>query len=496
MAVTIKAYPQQLAPVYNPIVFTVSSTNSYLCNFNYICDVYINGVYVKRLKRFPAGTNDYADFNVSRVLEDSLTWDLKENLYGTTLFSKSTNSILTYLLKFGEEYDNSAQCASGTTIYPDLTLSSSITIFQAFNGAISKKDWLTFVYTDYYASTATSKFLTKTPNEVLINYGDQMVYNIFTTSNEVDYLQVKTYNVSGTLLGTYVYKNTNTSTDITVLSVGVGPENLNNSTLFSGTQPVITSVVSYYTVTLFNNVGANYSETKTITIDKRDLKWTPHRLWWLNRLGGFDSYTYTLKDKRKIDVGRTEYKQLYGDYRYISPGGTWDYENKERGRKTLSVSAQEGQTFESNYLTELEALWMEELFTTLELYEIETNGKLCFGSIDVQPNGDVLIAGVGEIAVEGDEVIIVFDEPEVYGNGGVFVVGSGEVIGNPFGSGIPSPVGVMAATGYVLPLGFVSELEPLIIKTSGWEEKVKSKIKNINYIIDVDKAESVNTQRN
>jgi hypothetical protein len=56
--------------------------------------------------------------------------------------------------------------------------------------------------------------------------------------------------------------------------------------------------------------------------------------------------------------------------------------------------------------------------------------------------------------------------------------------------------GSVSLVGYALQVGFVSELEPLIISNSSWDEKTKNKIKNINYNIDVDDAHAVNTQRN
>ena len=442
--ITILQYPQEVMPVYNTIAFTVDSSNKTNCLFNYICDVYLGATFITRLKLFPSGTNGYATFKVNRVLEDLLSFDLQNNLYGASLFALNPNSILHYNLKFGEEYDTSAQCTAGTTIFPDLITSDSVMLFEAFNGALQKKEWLEWNFSEYLyfidgGGNNLTKFLTTTPEKVLLKYGSQMVWNIF-FDGTLDYLEVKTYGVSG-LIQTVTYTNAVANVlNIDMISVGVGPENLNNSALALGTQPVIHSLVTYYTIQPFQvgpiPITANPIR---IDIDNRDVKWTPHRLWWLNRLGGFDSYTLTLKDKREIQISRTEYKRIYGSYKALIPA-VWDYGIEERGRTTMSVNAQEGNTYQSNYLTELEALWFEILFTSPEVYISDENIRLCYGAtVDT-------------------------------------------------GDGFPDPA--------YLPLLFESELEPIIIKSGSYEEKTKNKVKNINYIIEIDKSEAVNIQRN
>ena len=162
MAITIVDSPQLYMPAYNNIVWTVSSTNKTKCNFRFICDIYINGVYKQRLKLFPAGTNGYASFKVNRVIEDFVSHDLQNNLFG---FGFNTNSACGYTLHFGEEYDNSAGCDVGTTVYPDLTTG---TASYAFNCAIQYKDLPSWVYTDYTAYTTSKKMLTKQPDYTYI----------------------------------------------------------------------------------------------------------------------------------------------------------------------------------------------------------------------------------------------------------------------------------------------------------------------------------------
>lgn len=378
MAITVLQQPPLYSPVYNDIVFTVDSTNKAQCNFRYICDIYVNGAFAKRLKLFPFGTNGYAEFKVARTLEDYVSYDLKENLYG---FSSNSNSIIKYEIKFGEEYDSSTNCDAGTTLFTNLTNTSA---FYAWNGVFQYREFESFDYDDFVVDDQFASFLTNMPSQVYIGVGQQFSINFLNTiSNEVTEGTVKTYNGSGTLIKTVTITNsqaTISASDVAkrIVSWGVGPDNLNNSVLATGTQPVIPndSTVSYYEVYLSKS-GTQKSEKKRFNIDRRITKWGVKRFWWLNRLGGFDSYSFTLVDEREIGITRTEYNKLIGNLRPGSPLYTWKYDLKDRGRTVIAVSAQERLKYRSNWLTEDEALWMEELFTSPEVYTIDTATVPC-----------------------------------------------------------------------------------------------------------------------
>jgi hypothetical protein len=509
MSVTILQSPDTLMPAYNDIVFTVDSTNKAQCSFRYVCDIYVESVFVKRLKAFPDPVTGYASFKVNRLLEDFVSYDLNSNLYGSSIFTDNSNTCAKYVLKFGEEYDSSAQCDTGTTVYDNLTVTSS---YYAFNAALQKNEWISWLSTNYSMLASTSKFLTNIPDKALINLGSQMTFN-FVNSGLVDRLKVITYDGAGTTIGTYTYTNgfsavTNSSNKI--LTVGVGTENLNNSTLLSGSQPVINADVSYYTVQLIDSGGAAVSELKRIDIDTRETEFTPHRLWWLNRMGGFDSYDYNLKDKRKVESNRTTYNKLYGSYTSGSPLGTWSYNKQDRGKTVLSVNSQALNTYNSNWLTEDESLWMEELFTSLEVYLSDTNVIDKFCSLVYSQNEAlryVITIPVEQTYTAGDSIYIDF------GTGNDFSYLSGTHTVQSYSNGyvvislgltcvsIGSPpaciaLGTYTFNGTIYIANFVSKLDPIIIKSTTYEEKIKYRIKNIDYTIDVEPAYSINTQRN
>lgn len=495
MAITILQSPDTISPAYNDIVFTVDSTNKAQCSFRYLCDIYVNGSYITRLKLFPFGSNGYASFKINRVLEDFVSHDLHANLYGTNIFAANNNTIKDYQLKFGEEYDSSPQCDAGTTIFPNLTTTST---FSFFNGAFQYKNYLTYASADYLMTGVTKKFLTNMPNRAYITYGDQMTFN-FMNSGSVYKMQVITYNSTGTVLGTYRYNNVFSavgSYNTRILTVGVGPENLNNSTLSLGVQPVIYSAVHRYTIQLLNNSNIPVSEIKEITMDNRIYEFTPHRLWWLNRLGGFDSYDYSMKDIRKVDSSRTEFTKLLGAY----TGGDYTYNIGDRGRTVVRVDSQETNTYNSNWMTERESIWMEELFTSPEVYISDINTYVCFNQVNLVVNLfdeieiEIPIQSTNTPPAIGDFIIVDFETDILYsGPYEVLEVTETAIIVAGPPDAVPGPI---ITEGTWIPSNFVSSLDPVIVKTTSYLEKIKYRTKNIQYNIEIDKAYGINTQRN
>lgn len=429
MAISIITNPQRIMPVYNPIVWTVSSTNTTECNFRYTCDIYISttgsqtGTYITTLKVYPTGDDDFGIFKINRILEDHISYDLQHNLYG---FGVNPNSAAMYILKFGEEYDVSTSCTAGTTIYPDLTVTSK---YYFFNASFQYKSWLDYLSTEYTAYTTSKKFLTNQPSYVMTDLGQQSVINFMNFKNAADGINpdnkfkrayITTYDSVGSVIGNYSIANpyylpdtegSNGTTQM-IQSIGVGPDNLNNATLATGAQPVITASVSTYSVVIQDNTNTATAPTMWFTLDSRCSKFEPKTLWWLNRLGGFDSYSYTMRNTKTITSTRTEFTKVLGGLTGDSPND-WTYSIGDRGRTTMSVSAKEKNTYQSNWLTELEAAWQEELFTSGEVYMSDTDG-----------------------------------------------------------------------------------LDPVIITSQSFEEKTYKTTKNINYIIDVEKAYEISIQRN
>ena len=96
MALTIYNTPNSYAPVYNQMIFTLSSTNVAQSNFRYIADIYVNGSSdYTRLEVGRNPSNNYGTFDVAGIIQNFLTRDADDN---TTTFKQCVNSIASYIV--------------------------------------------------------------------------------------------------------------------------------------------------------------------------------------------------------------------------------------------------------------------------------------------------------------------------------------------------------------------------------------------------------------
>lgn len=99
--ITILGNPPTIAPCYNPMYFQVSSDKTAQEAFNFLFDVYVNGVFVNRDRLLPRPATTQAIYSPARMLESYVSYDLTQNVTPETA---SVNSIDKYKVIFGEEY--------------------------------------------------------------------------------------------------------------------------------------------------------------------------------------------------------------------------------------------------------------------------------------------------------------------------------------------------------------------------------------------------------
>ena len=149
---------------------------------------------------------------------------------------------------------------------------------------------------------------------------------------------------------------------------GVYPANLRGwSTMFNSN----IDDISYYTFvaqTLVGLVATDISQNYRININCPTLKgFEPIRLTWLNQWGAWDYYTFTMKSIRKISTKGSTYNQL---------GGTWNeaayrLDSFKGGKKAFRVNATENITVNTDFVSESEGEWFEELINSPEVYILQ-----------------------------------------------------------------------------------------------------------------------------
>jgi hypothetical protein len=121
------------------------------------------------------------------------------------------------------------------------------------------------------------------------------------------------------------------------------------------------SVVDNYTIHVKNSqfgFPTSVSEFRKYKIDNTCSNYEKQRLVFLNRLGGYDYFNFTLDSKRTLAITRTEYEKMLN----------WNYNVGDRGKTLLAQKAEVKMTMNSNWITETESLWLEELLTSPEVF--------------------------------------------------------------------------------------------------------------------------------
>ena len=172
------------------------------------------------------------------------------------------------------------------------------------------------------------------------------------------YLSVNTYRSDGSFIATYgLTYSTNT---FRKLDVGIGPMNLINAGIpfISATG---TNVVDSYDIQIKNSqfgFPTTASEFRKFKIDTTCSNYENQRIVFLNRLGGWDYFNFTLDSKKSITISRTEYEKILD----------WNYTIGDRGKTILAQKAETKMTINSNWITEKDSIWLEELLTSPEVY--------------------------------------------------------------------------------------------------------------------------------
>lgn len=364
MAVTIQQEQSIFKPVYNEDFFVVTSNKYTEPNFQYVCDVYVNGNYVTRTKTFPHPTNFSGLFSPKRIVEDYVSKDFD---LATNNWTKNTNSYCYYQLKFGEEYGASS---SGTVIYPNQAISGTNYVW---NGIMDYEDYVSYTTNNYVLRDSNRKFLTNKPSAVNIQSSERdYLYCITATSGDVYYLDINTYTSAGTLIDNYKllnqYQDVNVDSEYFV-RVGTGTYNISASSgsIISTNNifPIFGASVSYYTVKTTKFNGTVSSETKRYNIAEVCTKTTAQRLFFLNKLGGYDGFTFKNKTKINADITRSNFKKPQGTW---ASANSFGYSQSDRGITQYDTTIKDTITVVSDWITEAESVWLEELFTSPDVY--------------------------------------------------------------------------------------------------------------------------------
>ncbi len=106
MAIVINSSPDIYSSLHAPLWYVVGSNNNLQTNFKYVCDVYVGGNLVARLKSYPQPVSTKGIFNVSSIIRNYWASYFKPDIVTPSAFSYTGSDIyVDFEIKFGEEYD-------------------------------------------------------------------------------------------------------------------------------------------------------------------------------------------------------------------------------------------------------------------------------------------------------------------------------------------------------------------------------------------------------
>jgi hypothetical protein len=153
-----------------------------------------------------------------------------------------------------------------------------------------------------------------------------------------------------------------------LLSVGVGPQNITNTTNFD----MASSNWSYYTVKLLGQQAASTPNDNGIwdqfTIYKQEpvCGYEGTRFVFWNNVGAWDYFNFTLANTKTTTMDRSTYKQSFVDY--STPTTTVTYDRQRRGQTTFNIDLDEIYTVNSDWLDQEQSDWLEQLFYSPNVY--------------------------------------------------------------------------------------------------------------------------------
>tara|TARA_R110000764_G_scaffold88276_2_gene169334 strand:- start:123 stop:899 length:777 start_codon:yes stop_codon:yes gene_type:complete len=202
-----------------------------------------------------------------------------------------------------------------------------------------------------------------------------LMSNPFTPNNTTGSKSIKFsyFDVNNNLLGGDIvdhnipeggFNYPNSTIQARMLFAGVFPANLQNwSTVFQN--KILT--ISYYTFSVIST-SSSMSELYRININCPTLKgFEPIRLTWLNQWGAWDYYTFTMKSSKMISTKGSTYEQLEGSWNE----STYKIDSFKGGKKAFRVNATEKITMNTDFISESESAWFEELINSPEVYILE-----------------------------------------------------------------------------------------------------------------------------
>ena len=370
MAIVIKSSPERYGLAYNDNPYVFLSTN-YAAGQRFRVGVLQQGAPPLAIERvYPRPSEgifgnvyqDRAYYDPSRILQTQVKPFIRMATPNHATILDASVMRKNYSMFITEELLQ----PDGTYVDGDRWDSELKTVW---NGVRNTLDWLDFDYNDFDISQNNKRFLTDAPTTQYIDSNQSAFLYFFTEQADVAQVRLRGYDATGANI-TNGFIDVSSGSKFNRVAIGTYDiENSDASDWSTGNPTTFLNGVTYYRVNVLTASGT--SETITYYVNKRCSKYTPIRLHWLNRMGGFDSFNFSLKSMQETDIERGSYRKQH----HRMGSSSWLYDQSSRGTTDYNIQTMDKLTVNTPFLTEAESVWMNDFATSPVIYQ-ELNNKI------------------------------------------------------------------------------------------------------------------------
>ena len=295
------------------------------------------------------------------------------------------NSVKWFQIDFKIEYEG-ADPAYPDYVAEDTSMSRATQEYVIYNGVVDETDVLKTSgsnfgydlnaagYTTY--GTVTGGALSDAPLTQYVRITDYGTLPFLSdcippiegfNSPTIDNAEVEMFNSSGASLGTFDVAVTSSATTTLAMNkivyIGCFPANFSGAGYSAWNTNKAN--VSYYTVKTENTaIGVIGQTYRFDIICENGRGYEGIRLTWLNKHGTWDYYTFNKKSVRSLSTNRKTYTQLSGTWNEA----TYKLHGSSGGRKNYKVDTKEKIKMNTDYISQDESVWLEQLINSPEVY--------------------------------------------------------------------------------------------------------------------------------
>ena len=357
MAITILQQPTYgYVSGFNFIDFLIESNTS-AAIFEYQIRVKSGSDTIAQFTKPKSINGGKCHFDAQRTIQSYLSYDISGLVANTSGFYKANNVFKEFFIEFAERTGATFNAVSSGS-------PTNSNTFTAINTAFDYDEIFSSTYLQSFVIGAIGdKFLTSqrgAPIRIKTNERFELGMMTDASNTSLSKLEIKTYNDSNTLIDTYRITNpfagSATKSEL-FLNIQVSPSSLNSQTLSTGSQPIITNSVSYYTIQAVNGSNVGTSEVLTFEIDRDCYKYTPIRIYWLNKYGRIDSFSFNFANDKSFEVDKSTYLKQGG----VISGNSFVRSRYESGDTTFNNMIDTTIKLRTDYISTIESEWVGEL---------------------------------------------------------------------------------------------------------------------------------------